>query len=77
MTHVVRVAVVLGSETVEAGIAYFTRRHNATSTSFRYHEEYLSRRDAYPIDPAMPLFSGAHQSETTGRLPGLLARQMG
>lgn len=32
------VARVLGSETVEAGIAYFTHRHNATSTSFGYHE---------------------------------------
>ncbi|WP_152360330.1 type II toxin-antitoxin system HipA family toxin [Microlunatus speluncae] len=54
------VSVDLDGRSVGAGVAYFSRRRNVLSTTFRYHEEYLARSDAYAIDPAMPLTEGNH-----------------
>lgn len=51
-------SVELDGQTVEAGAAYFTRRHGTVSTSFRYSEDYLARPGAYAIDPTMPLLKG-------------------
>lgn len=55
---------------MEAGAAYFSRRRSTLSTSFRYDESYLRSPEAFPLAPALPLYSGAHQSEG---LPGAFA----
>lgn len=63
------VAAELDGRTVDVGTAYFTQRRNLT-TSFRYHEDYLSRRDSYAVEPGLELFAGVHRSN---RLPGAFA----
>lgn len=67
MSDTVFVAVDLDGRTVEVGTAYFTRRNNVVTTSFRYDEAYLSRVGAYTIDPVMPLSKGNH---ALSRMPG-------
>lgn len=67
MTDSVIVTVDLGGESIDAGTAFFTRRRNSLATSFRYLDGFLRRRDAYAIDPSMPLTSGNHHLEG---LPG-------
>lgn len=64
------VAADLVGQAVEVGTAYFSRRNNIVSTSFRYDERYLSRTDAYTIDPVMPLSSGNH---APAGMPGAFA----
>ena len=49
------------------GVAYLDSSHKGVSVSFRYDDAYLAAPSARQIDPAFPLYSGAHQS--TG-LPG-------
>lgn len=70
MSETVFVAVELDGQTVDAGTAYFIRRHNVLSTSFRYDDQYLSRAGAYAIDPVLPLAAGNHAPD---RLPGAFA----
>jgi serine/threonine-protein kinase HipA len=70
MTEAVLVSVELAGRAADAGVAYFSRRRNVLSTTFRYDEEYLARRDAYAIDPAMPLMQGNH---VFAGLPGSFA----
>lgn len=60
----------LHGRAVEVGTAYFTRRRNTLSTSFQYTQDYLRRKDAYAIDPALGLFSGKHH---VAGLPGAFA----
>jgi serine/threonine-protein kinase HipA len=69
MSDAVLVSVDLDGDPVAAGTAYFSRRRNILSTTFRYDETYLARPDAYAIDPAMPLTQGNH---TSGGMPGAL-----
>lgn len=70
MSEPVLVSVELGGGPVDAGIAYFSRRRNVLSTTFRYLEEYSARSEAYAIDPAMPLAQGNH---VIAGLPGAFA----
>ena len=70
MSDTVFVAADLDGQTVEVGTAYFTRRNNVVSTSFRYDERYLSRAGAYTIDPVMPLSKGNH---APAGMPGAFA----
>ncbi len=70
MTEAVYVATELNGRTVEVGRAYFTRRNNVLTTSFRYDEEYLARPGSYTLDPSMPLLEGNH---TISGLPGAFA----
>ena len=70
MTETVYVATELEGRTVEVGSAYFTRRNNVLTTSFRYDEQYLAHPGAYTLDPAMPLLKGNH---TVSGLPGAFA----
>ena len=70
MSDAVFVAVELGGQMVEVGTAYFSRRNNLVSTTFRYAESYLARTDAYAIDPLMPLVQGNH---TMAGVPGAFA----
>ncbi|ABM10501.1 type II toxin-antitoxin system HipA family toxin [Paenarthrobacter aurescens] len=60
----------VGGQAVHVGTAHFTRRGRAVTTTFTYSPGYLARRDAYAIDPALPLDAG--RGHTTG-LPGAFA----
>lgn len=51
----------------EVGIAHFTLRHNAISTTFSYTASYLKAPSSYAIDPGLPLVQGSHHCEG---LPG-------
>jgi serine/threonine-protein kinase HipA len=55
MADVYEVTTVLGREEVSAGKIYRTR----TSGSFEYDSDYLRRRDAFALSPALGLFPGA------------------
>ncbi|MBF4622679.1 type II toxin-antitoxin system HipA family toxin [Clavibacter sp. VKM Ac-2872] len=55
MADVYEVTTVLGREEVRAGRIYRTR----TSGSFEYDSDYLRRRDAFALVPALGLFPGA------------------
>ncbi|TCC34652.1 hypothetical protein E0H50_12080 [Kribbella sindirgiensis] len=70
MSDAVIVSVDLDGRPVTVGTAYFSRRRNVLSTAFRYDETYLSRPDAYTVDPAMPLAQGNH---TVSGMPGALS----
>ena len=64
------VYVEIDGDPVDVGTAYFTRRRGTSSTSFHYAPSYLSRKDAYPIDPALGLFAGPQQIDG---IPGAFA----
>jgi serine/threonine-protein kinase HipA len=70
VTETVFVSVDQGGQILEVGTAYFIRRNNVVSSSFRYDEKYLSRPGAYAIDPGMPLLKGNH---VPGGMPGAFA----
>ncbi|MER7244908.1 type II toxin-antitoxin system HipA family toxin [Kribbella sp. NPDC000426] len=53
----------LDGESVEVGSAYFSRRRGTSSTSFQYAPSYLADKRAYPIEPALGLFSGPQQAD--------------
>lgn len=43
------------------GRAHFSTGKRGVSTTFRYDDAYLADRDAaFPLDPALPLFTGQH-----------------
>jgi serine/threonine-protein kinase HipA len=58
----VEVFVQIGGEDVLAGRLWSHRRQSAESETFAYAAEYLSRRDAYALDPALPLVAGQLQT---------------
>ena len=58
----VEVFVQIGGEDVLAGRLWSHRRQNTESETFAYAAEYLSRRDAYALDPALPLVAGQLQT---------------
>lgn len=70
MTGTIRTAVDIDGSTVEVGTVHVTHRGTLSAT-FRYHDDYLSRRGAYAIDPSLPLFSGNLPSRRG--LPGAFA----
>ena len=58
MPNPVDVIVELGGETVEAGRLWAHRRGQSESATFGYSSDYLARRDAYALDPLLPLEQG-------------------
>jgi serine/threonine-protein kinase HipA len=58
----VEVLVQIGGEDVPAGRLWVHRRRGVESQTFSYLREYLSRGDAYELDPALPLVEGPQQT---------------
>lgn len=58
----VEVVVQIGGEGVSAGRLWSHRRRGAESATFSYATEYLARRDAYELDPSLPLAAGQQQT---------------
>lgn len=59
MTAEAEVVVSIAGEDVLAGRLYAHRRRGVESPTFLYVDSYLGRRDAYALDPALPLVSGS------------------
>jgi serine/threonine-protein kinase HipA len=53
-----------------AGQLYSHRSRGTESGSFTYEQSYLANRDAYALDPALPLLSGTHQSPLNQKIFG-------
>ena len=47
-------------EEVRVGRAFFAVSRRGVATTFRYEPTYLAHKRAFPLDPALPLFEGAH-----------------
>jgi serine/threonine-protein kinase HipA len=58
----VEVVVQIGREDVLAGRLWSHRRRGSESATFSYAPEYLAHRDAYELDPTLPLTAGAQQT---------------
>ena len=58
----VDVVVQIGDEDVLAGRLWAHRRRATESATFSYATEYLARRDAYELDPVLPLSPDAQQT---------------
>lgn len=58
----IEVYVVIDRADVHAGTLFFHRRRGTESATFSYASQYLARPDAYSLDPALPLTSGALQT---------------
>jgi serine/threonine-protein kinase HipA len=58
----VEVVVQIGENDVLTGRMWGHRRGPTESTTFRYEPDYLGRRDAYELDPLLPLVDGALQT---------------
>jgi serine/threonine-protein kinase HipA len=58
----VEVVVQIGGENLLAGRLWSHRRRGAESATFSYAPAYLAHRDAYELDPALPLGAGAQQT---------------
>ena len=58
MPNAIDVIVEIGGETVEAGRLWAHRRGQSESATFGYSSDYLARRDAYAVDPLLPLEQG-------------------
>ncbi len=56
------VLIQLAGEDILAGRLWAHRRQNVESATFVYAQEYLARKDSYPLDPALPLVSGQLQT---------------
>lgn len=65
MSEQVRVEIDLDGRSVFVGEAYFHVARSQISTTFKYANEYLELRQAFPIDPQLPL------STAPFNLPGL------
>jgi serine/threonine-protein kinase HipA len=66
----VEVWVQIAGEDVHAGRIWSHRHDNVESTTFAYTSAYLRRSDAYALDPALPLFSGQHQTPSNREIFG-------
>jgi serine/threonine-protein kinase HipA len=66
----VEVWVRIADEDVHAGRVWSHRHDNVESTTFAYTSAYLRRSDAYALDPALPLFSGQHQTSSNREIFG-------
>jgi serine/threonine-protein kinase HipA len=60
--RVIEVTASIGSEDVLAGRLYSHRRADRESASFEYETSYLSRPEAYALDPTLPLVQGGLQT---------------
>lgn len=58
----VEVFVQIGAEDVLVGRLWSHRRQGVESETFNYAPEYIARKGAYPLDPALPLVSGQLQT---------------
>jgi serine/threonine-protein kinase HipA len=58
MPNPVDVILELGGDTVEAGRLWAHSRGQSESATFGYFSDYLARRDAYALDPLLPLEQG-------------------
>jgi serine/threonine-protein kinase HipA len=58
----IEVFVQIAGEDVLAGRLWPHRRRQTESETFTYAPSYLARRDAYALDPALPVFSGQIQT---------------
>jgi serine/threonine-protein kinase HipA len=58
----IEVVVALDREDVVAGRLFSHRRRNRETASFTYDSAYLTRTDAYALDPALPLTQGVPQT---------------
>ena len=58
----VDVLVHIGGEELPAGRLWSHRRRDTESATFSYADSYLGHRDAYPLDPALPLVAGQQQT---------------
>lgn len=58
----VEVVVQIGGEDVLAGHLWGHRRGATESATFRYVPDYIARRDAYELDPLLPLVDGPLQT---------------
>jgi serine/threonine-protein kinase HipA len=58
----VEVVIQIAGEDVLAGRLWSHRRGGIESATFSYAAEYLTRSDAYALDPALPLSMGTHQT---------------
>jgi serine/threonine-protein kinase HipA len=58
----IEVIVAMADENVPAGRLFSHRRRGRESASFSYDATYLSRPDAYALDPALPLLQGSQQT---------------
>ena len=67
MSDQARVYLDLQGKSVPAGTAFFHHGRGQVSTTFTYDTEYLKKRQAYELDPALPLSPAP--STVTG-LPG-------
>jgi serine/threonine-protein kinase HipA len=66
----VEVWVQIAGEDVHAGRIWSHRHGNVESATFAYASAYLRRSDAYALDPALPLFSGQHQTPSNREIFG-------
>lgn len=66
----VEVWVQIAGEDVHAGRIWSHRHDNVESATFAYTSAYLRRSDAYALDPALPLFSGQHQTPSNREIFG-------
>lgn len=67
------VVVQIGGEDVLAGRLWSHRRRGAESATFSYAREYLAHRDAYELDPGLPLFDGQQQTRAGQAMFGALS----
>lgn len=58
----IEVVVALGDEDVLAGRLFSHRGQGGESATFAYDSSYLSRSDAYALEPTLPMVQGAMQS---------------
>jgi serine/threonine-protein kinase HipA len=58
MTEVADVHVVIGDRELQVGRMWSRRRAGSESASFTYDDAYLADRDAYPLEPGLPLVGG-------------------
>lgn len=72
MPNPVDVIVEIGGETVEAGQLWAHRRGQSESATFSYFADYLARRDAYALDPLLPLDQEQFHTPVGRRMFGAL-----
>ena len=73
MAEVIEVHVTFETETIRAGRLYPHRRRGAESASFTYDDAYLTKPEAYALDPALPLVSGVLQTPKNQKIFGAFA----
>lgn len=69
----VDVVVQIGGEDATAGRLWSHRRRGRESATFSYSEDYLTRDDAYALDPLLPLLAGPQQTPEGRSIFGALS----